>query len=224
MDCGIINSVTKLHLVGYYYWVKTVKVSNQVSYTCSKGPQDKHKLDIVHHLLTFNLFVNVNELLTLTPKRLNVAQIFKQFNSHSYITLLSYILMVKYKDFSEFSSRPSSLYWSCTHYYIFHQYQHIFFFSLHATFITKLTSKSHSEIILLYDCSFSFASIQSTIKLWAHACNQVQSMLSDSHTQRCCTTNLFCTELQYTFVTPHKLSQVKPRICSVAHHLVTSFI
>jgi hypothetical protein len=153
-----------------------------------------------------------------------LCQIFKQFNNHSYITLLSHILMVKYRDFSIFTSMPSSLYWSCTYYYIFHQYQHIFF-SLHTTFITRLTSKSHRKIILLYKCNFSLASsIQSTIKLQAHSCNHVQSMLRDSHTQKCCKTHLFCTKLQYTFVTPHKLSQVKSRICTVAHHLVTPFI
>ena len=164
--------------------------------------------------------MNVTELLTLTPKCLNFA---KFSNNLIIILILHYILMVKYRDFSEFTSRPSSLYWSCTHYYIFHQYQHIFF-SLHTTFITKSTSKSHAKIILLYDCNFSLASIKSTIKQWAHTCNKVQSMLSDSRTQGCCKTNLFCTELQCTFVTPHKLSQVKPRICSIAHYLVASFI
>lgn len=68
---------------------------------------------------------------------------------------------------------------------------------------------------------FPLACIHSNIKLWAHLCNQVWSMLTDSDSQKCCKTNLFCTELLYTSVTPHELGQVKPRICAVA---LASFI
>jgi len=40
--------------------------------------------------------------------------------------------MVKYRDFSKFTSTPSSLYWSCTHYYILHQLStHLFFIAHH---------------------------------------------------------------------------------------------